>query len=159
MDDLFTQLLAHVKGTWKYRWVAVIAAWVVAIAGWTIVYGMPDDFQASARIHVDTGNVLKPLMRGMTVAPDMQKQVNVMSRTLISRPNVKRVAHMVDQGRTPEEVKENKMVVNDLMKGIKLKTTGTNNLFTITYNNSDRDVAKSVVESLLTILPKHLPDA
>lgn len=151
MDDLSTQLLAHVKGIWKYRWTAVIAAWVVAIMGWFFVYNMPNDFQASARIYVDTGSVIKPLMRGLTVSPDMQKQVSIMSRTLISRPNVKRVVNMVESDIKSAEGKNNKLSVSALMKNIKLKTTGTDNLFTITYNNSDRNLAKSVVESLLTI--------
>ncbi len=151
MDDLSTQLLAHVKGIWKYRWAAVIAAWVVAIAGWLIVYNMPNNYEASARIYVDTGNVLKPLMRGMTVAPDMQQQVSVMSRTLISRPNIKRLVSMVESDTKSPGAAKNKLVVNDLMKDIVLTTTGAENLFTITYSNSDRDLAKSVVQSLLTI--------
>jgi polysaccharide chain length determinant protein (PEP-CTERM system associated) len=151
MDDLSTQLLAYVKGIWKYRWVAIIAAWVVAIAGWFIVYDMPNDYQASARIYVDTGNVLKPLMQGMTVAPDMQQQVSVMSRTLISRPNIKRLVSMVESDTKSPGATKNKLVVSDLMKSITLSTTGTDNLFTISYNNSDRDLAKSVVQSLLTI--------
>ena len=151
MDDLSTQLLAHVKGIWKYRWVAVIAAWVVAIAGWLIVYDMPNDYKASARIYVDTGNVLKPLMQGMTVAPNMQQQVSIMSRTLISRPNIKRLVSMVESDTKSPGAAKNKLMVSDLMKNIILSTTGTDNLFTISYNNSDRDLAKSVVQSLLTI--------
>lgn len=151
MDDLSTQLLAHVKGIWKYRWTAVIAAWVVAIMGWFFVYNMPNDFQASARIFVDTRNLIKPLMQGLTVSHDMQRQVTVMSRTLLSRPNVERVVNMVESDIKSAEGKDNKLSVSALMKEIKLKTTGTDNLFTITYNNSDKDLAKSVVESLLTI--------
>ncbi|MEP6879959.1 MAG: Wzz/FepE/Etk N-terminal domain-containing protein, partial [Nitrosospira sp.] len=96
MEELTTQLLVYLKGTWKYRWIAVAAAWIVAIAGWVIVYKLPDDYQASARIYVDTQNVLKPLMAGMTISPDLQQQVSIMSRTLISRPNVERVVRMVD---------------------------------------------------------------
>jgi len=151
MDDLSTQLLAHVKGIWKYRWTAVIAAWVVAIMGWFFVYNMPNDFQASARIYVDTQNVIKPLMRGLTVSPDMQRQVSIMSRTLMSRPNVERAINMVESDIKSAEGKDNKLSVSALMKNIKLKQTGTDNLFTITYNNSDRNIAKSVVESLLAI--------
>ncbi len=151
MDDLSAQLLAHAKGIWKYRWVAVIAAWLVAILGWFFVYNMPNDFQASARIYVDTRNVIKPYMRGLTVAPDMQRQVSIMSRTLISRPNVERVVNMVESDIKSTAGKNNKTDVSALMKDIKLKTTGATNLFTITYNNPDKDFAKSVVESLLTI--------
>jgi protein tyrosine kinase modulator len=153
MDDLSAQLLAHAKGIWKYRWAAVIAAWSVAIVGWFIVYNMPNDFQASARIYVDTRNVIKPYMGGLTVAPDMQRQVSIMSRTLISRPNVERLVDMVKSDIESTEGKNDKIDVGALMKNIKLKTTGApnSNLFTITYNNSDKNFAKSVVESLLTI--------
>jgi len=31
MDDLTAQLLTHLKGIWKYRWVAIIAAWAITI--------------------------------------------------------------------------------------------------------------------------------
>lgn len=150
MDDLSSQLLAHVKGIWKHRWVAVTAAWVVAIVGWFIVYNIPNDYQASARIHVDTTNAIKPLMQGLTVSRDMQQHVSIMSRTLISRPNVERVVNMVESD-VSKESGSDKITVSALMKKIKLKTTGTDNIFTITYNNSDKNLAKSVVESLLTI--------
>jgi len=160
MDDLTTQLLTHLRGIWKYRWVAVIAAWVITIAGSYIVYELPDDYKASARIHVDTRNIL-PLMTGVTIAPNMERQIAVMSRTLISRPNVERVVDMVGldvgpDGKTKTS-KEREGIVTGLMNplpdgsGIKLDAAGGNNLFTISYNNPDRNRAKDVVQSLLTI--------
>jgi len=151
MDDVITQQLANVKGLWKYRWAAMISAWVIAAIGWFVVYEMPDDFKASARIHVDTRNLLKPFMQGMTVSPDMQRKLTVTSRTLLSRPNVERVFRMVDSNAGSMETKDIQTKVSGLMAGIKLDTTGTDNLFTISYNNSDRVRAINVVESLLTI--------
>jgi uncharacterized protein involved in exopolysaccharide biosynthesis len=71
MDELFAQLYVYIKGIWQYRWVAVIVAWIIAIAGWVAVYKLPDDYQASARIYVDTQNILRPLMEGMTVSPNV----------------------------------------------------------------------------------------
>jgi polysaccharide chain length determinant protein (PEP-CTERM system associated) len=151
MEELTTQLLVYLKGVWKYRWVAVSAAWIVAITGWVVVYKMPDDYQASARIYVDTQNVLKPLMAGMTISPDLQQQVSIMSRTLISRPNVERVVRMVDLDIKVKDVKEQERLVKDLMEKIKLATTGRDNLFTIHYNNQNPKLAKDIVQSLLTI--------
>lgn len=151
MEELTAQLLVYLKGAWKYRWVAVVAAWVVAMAGWTIVYKLPDDYQSTARIYVDTQNVLKPLMAGMTVSPDIQQQVSIMSRTLISRPNVERVIRMVDLDIKAKNVKEQENLVKDLMDKIKLGTTGRDNLFTIHYNNQNPKLAKDIVQSLLTI--------
>lgn len=151
MEELTSQLFTYLKGIWKYRWVAMAAAWVFAIAGWVVVYKLPDDYQASARIYVDTQNVLKPLMAGMTISPDLQQQVSIMSRTLISRPNVERVVRMVDLDIKAKDVKDQEMLVKELMEKIKLGTTGRDNLFTIHYNNPNPKLAKDIVQSLLTI--------
>ena len=151
MEELTAQLLVYLKGVWKYRWVAVVAAWIVAMAGWTIVYKLPDDYQSTARIYVDTQNVLKPLMAGMTVSPDLQQQVSIMSRTLISRPNVERVIRMVDLDIKAKNVKEQESLIKDLMSKIQLGAAGRDNLFTIHYNNQNPKLAKDIVQSLLTI--------
>jgi len=151
MEELTTQLLVYLKGVWKYRWIAVGFAWIIAITGWVIVYKLPDDYQASARIYVDTQNVLKPLMAGMTISPDLQQQVSIMSRTLISRPNVERVVRMVDLDIKVKDVKDQERLVKELMGKIQLGTTGRDNLFTIHYNNQNPKLAKDVVQSLLTI--------
>ncbi|MEO6824511.1 MAG: XrtA system polysaccharide chain length determinant [Nitrosospira sp.] len=151
MEELTTQLFVYLKGVWKYRWIAVTAAWIVAVAGWVIVYKLPDDYQASARIYVDTQNVLKPLMAGMTISPDLQQQVSIMSRTLISRPNVERVVRMVDLDIKAKDLKDQEKLVKGLMDNIKLGAAGRDNLFTIHYNNQNPKLAKDVVQSLLTI--------
>ena len=70
MGELIAQLLVYAKGTWKYRWVSVAVAWTVAVLGWFFVYQMPNNYQASARIYVDTQSILRPLMAGMTVSPN-----------------------------------------------------------------------------------------
>jgi protein tyrosine kinase modulator len=151
MEELITQLFVYLKGVWKYRWIAVTAAWIVAIGGWIIVYKLPDDYQASARIYVDTQNVLKPLMAGMTISPDLQQQVSIMSRTLISRPNVERIVRMVDLDIKAKDIKDQERLVKGLMDNIKLGAAGRDNLFTIHYNNQNPRLAKDVVQSLLTI--------
>lgn len=151
MEELTTQLFIYLKGIWKYRWIALAGAWVIAITGWFIVYRLPDDYQASARIYVDTQNVLKPLMAGMTISPDLQQQVSIMSRTLISRPNVERVVRMVDLDIKAKDMKDQEKLIQNLMDKIKLGTTGRDNLFTIHYNNQNPRLAKDVVQSLLTI--------
>ena len=151
MDDTITQQLAYVKGVWKYRWAAIISAWVIATIGWFVVYELPDDYQATARIHVDTRSLLRPLMQGMTVSPDTQRKLIVTSRTLLSRPNIERVFRMVEPDSESMEPKEIRGKVSGLMKDIKLDATDTSNLFSISYNNSDRVRAISVVESLLTL--------
>ena len=59
MDLLIAQIFAIAKRTWKYRWPGLIAAWVVGIIGVVVVLVLPDRYEASARIFVDTQSILK----------------------------------------------------------------------------------------------------
>lgn len=151
MEQLITQLLSHLKGMWKYRWYAVVAIWFVAIAGWLIVYTLPDNYESSARIYVDTQSVLQPLMAGLATSPNLEQQVSIMSRTLISRPNVERVMRMVDLDIKAKTMKDREKLINDLTSEIKIASAGRDNLFTISYRNENPKIAKDVVQSLLTI--------
>jgi polysaccharide chain length determinant protein (PEP-CTERM system associated) len=151
MEDLITQLLSHLKGIWKYRWFAAVITWVVAIAGWIYVTALPDNYQASARVYVDTQNILKPLLSGMTNIPNVEQQVSIMSRTLLSRPNMERVLRMVDLDIKAKTVKEHEQLVDNLMSQIKIGGTGRDDIYAIFYNNESPKLAKDIVQSLLTI--------
>ena len=116
MAELTALLLTFFKAIGKYRWYAVAIAWVVALVGWGVVYRLPNDFQASARVYVDTQSILKPLMSGMTTTPNVEQQVMFMRRTLISRPNVERVLRMVDLDIKAKGTKEALDAVNYVSK-------------------------------------------
>lgn len=151
MHELLEQLLRHVHGVWRYRWYMLLAAWLTCIVGWTAVYMLPDQYEAAARIHIDTQSVLKPLLAGLAVDTNTRQRVELMTRTLLSRPNMEKLARMTDldlRGKSPEEMEN---LLDGLEKNIKILSTGREDLYTITYVNSDRQVAKRVVQSLLTI--------
>ena len=71
-------------------------AWVVALAGWVYVWQMPESYKATARLYVDSNSVLRPLMRGLAITPNIDQRIAMMSRTLLSRPNLERLARMTD---------------------------------------------------------------
>ncbi len=151
MEDLISQMLLLIRGVWKYRWIAVAVMWLVAVAGWTKVFLLPNDYQTSARVFVDTQTILKPLLANMTSVPNIEQQVSIMSRTLLSRPNIERVMRMVDldvRGRTP---REHEAMVESLMTSIKISGTSTNDIYTISYSQHDPRQVRDVVQSLLTI--------
>ncbi len=151
MEDLLSQMLLLIRGVWKYRWIAVAAMWLVALGGWTKVFLLPNDFQTSARVFVDTQTILKPLLAGMTSVPNIEQQVSIMSRTLLSRPNIERVMRMVDLDVRGRTAREQEAVVENLMTNIKISGTSTNDIYTITYSQHDPRVVRDVVQALLTI--------
>ncbi|NGZ87090.1 XrtA system polysaccharide chain length determinant [Duganella aceris] len=151
MEELISQLISSLKGIWKYRWHAVSVMWVVAIAGWIKVALLPDDYQTTARVFVDTQSILKPLLAGMTSVPNVDQQVSIMSRTLLSRPNIERVMRMVDidiNSRTPREQQQQ---LEELMNKIRIGGTSQYDIYTISYSNPNPRLVRDVVQSLLTI--------
>jgi polysaccharide chain length determinant protein (PEP-CTERM system associated) len=151
MEELLSQLFSFMKGIWKYRWYAMAIAWLVFLVGLVKIYTLPDSYSASARVYVDTQSILKPLLSGMTTIPNVDQQVSIMSRTLISRPNVERVIRMVDLDLKTESPKDHERLVEDLMSQIKIFGTSSDDIYSISYTNRDPKVVKNVVQSLLTI--------
>jgi len=151
MDELITQLTRHLSGAWKYRWQAVVIAWLIAITGWIVVYKIPDTYESSARIYVDTQSILRPLMAGMAMSPNVEQQVSIMSRTLFSRPNVERVMRMVDLDIKTNTIKDHEMLIDAVTNNIKIESTGRNDLYIISSTNENPKIAKDIVQALLTI--------
>ncbi|RJG01881.1 XrtA system polysaccharide chain length determinant [Noviherbaspirillum sedimenti] len=151
MEELVSQLLALVKGVSKYRWYAMGIAWLVALAGGIVIFKLPDTYQSSARVFVDTQSVLKPLLSGMTTMPNVEQQVSIMSRTLLSRPNVERVIRMVDLDIKTGTAKDKEKLIDELISRIKINGTIQNDIYTISYTGEKPRLAKDIVQSLLTI--------
>ena len=151
MDELIRLVLTHARGMWRRRWVGLGIAWLVALIGVGILFKMPDKYEASARVHVDTQSILKPLMSGLAVQPNIEQQINILSRTLISRPNIEKLIRMADldlQAKTP---REREQLIDDLTRSLQVRGGGKENLYTIAYRDSDRNEARRVVQSLLSI--------
>ena len=151
MAELTAVILTFLKAIGKYRWYAIIISWTVAIVGWIVVFALPNDYQASARVYVDTQSVLKPLLSSMTTLPNLEQQVIFMRRTLISRPNVERVMGMVDLDLKNQDAKQKEKKIDELIENIKITGTERDDIYTISYNNPDPKLGKEVVRSLLTI--------
>lgn len=151
MDELIRQALTILRSMWKHRWLGLAVAWLVAAIGATIVLRVPDKYEASARIYVDTQSILKPLMSGLAVQPNIDQQIMMLSRTLISRPNVEKVIRMadLDLGISSKGAQED--LIDQLTKGMEIKSTSRDNLYTLAYRNPDPEKAKRVVQSLVSI--------
>lgn len=137
---------------WRYRWRALMLAWTVAVAGWIAVALLPDKYEASASIYVDTDSILQPLLEGLAVRPDYEQRLQIMTRTLLSRPNLEKVARSVDFDLDVTNELQLERKINRLHDAIDLTNEKTQeNLYRISYTHQDRTVAKAVVQSLLSI--------
>ena len=151
MDELLAQGISVARGMWRHRWPAMLVAWLVGVAGIVVVLAVPDKYEASARIYVETQSILQPLMSGMTVAPNIDQQVAMLSRTLISRPNVEKLVRMADLDLASNTKAEQEALIEQLMKTLEIRNAGRDNLYTLSFRDSSAERAKRVVQSLTSI--------
>ncbi|MCK6429052.1 MAG: Wzz/FepE/Etk N-terminal domain-containing protein, partial [Burkholderiaceae bacterium] len=151
MDELLQQVVAILRATWRRRWIGVAVAWAVAVVGAIVVARFPERYEASARIYVDTQSVLKPLMSGLAVQPDINQQISMLARTMITRPNVEKLARMSDLDHLAVTPSDRERLIDGLMKTIQLSGGGRENLYNVSYRDTKPERAKLVVQNLVSL--------
>jgi polysaccharide chain length determinant protein (PEP-CTERM system associated) len=136
---------------WQRRWWGLAVAWVAAIAGAVVLVMMPDKYEASARVFVDTDSILKPLMTGLTVQPNVQQQIAIVTRTLLSRPNMEKLVRTTDLDLGLRTGSDKDKLIDDLLDTIKIRSAGQTNLYLVTYRDTQPEKARRVTQSLVSM--------
>lgn len=151
MEELLSQIFGYLRGMWRFRWWGLAVTWLVGVIGAVVVYSMPDRFESTARVFVDTQSVLRPLMSGLAVQPNIDQQVAILSRTLITRPNVEKLITMADLDITTRTPAQREALVTGLMGELQIRGTGRDNLFTLAYRDGDPERAQRVTQALVSL--------
>lgn len=155
MQAIILRILDELRGSWRFRWPALLAAWVVCVAGWMFVFAMPNVYEASARVYVDSKTALGPLLRGLALDPNVESEVSIVRQALLSRPQLEAVSRKTDlhlRAKTPEEMEvlldslqKHILVVNAVRAG----NSDTDGLYRISFQDNNRQISLAVVETLL----------
>jgi polysaccharide chain length determinant protein (PEP-CTERM system associated) len=151
MEEIVRQALTILRATWKHRRLGMLVAWLVGAIAAGVILRIPDRYEASARIFVDTQSILKPLMSGLAVQPNVEQQVMMLSRTLISRPNVEKLIRMADLDLNIKNKNDQEALIDNLTKTLKIQSTGRDNLYTLSYRDTEPAKAQRVVQALVSI--------
>lgn len=150
MNEVYQQVITILISIWRRRWYVLAVGWVVCGAGWTAVAHLPDKYQANARIYVDMDTMLGPLMQGLAVQVNLFQQIDVMQRTLLSRPNIEKVVLMTDMDLKVHTDQEKEELLENLKNKIRIGQQGRN-LFNVAFEDEDPNLAKRVVQAMLQI--------
>jgi polysaccharide chain length determinant protein (PEP-CTERM system associated) len=150
MDELLDQFTRQLRAIWLRRFWGLAAAWLAAAIGLAYAMLVPAQYEATARVYVDTESVLKPLMVGLAVQPNVQQQVEILGRTLLSRPNIERLIQVAELDKDATTQKQRNALVERVYK--KIEVTGSkSDLFSLSYRDPDPAKAKRAIEALLSI--------
>jgi polysaccharide chain length determinant protein (PEP-CTERM system associated) len=152
MQEIVDKVFLAIWGIWRFRWTGIIVAWIVCLLGWFAVGSLEERYTASARIYVDSNNILAPLLKGIAVQPNVQQRVSLVSRALLTRPNLEKLMRMANLGNESTNEKEREAILNKLKYSIKLNSGRRGeSVYTMSYSNTDSEVAIRVVQSLIKI--------
>jgi polysaccharide chain length determinant protein (PEP-CTERM system associated) len=157
MQALVEQVLNELRGAWRFRRYALAVAWGVCLLGWFVVYAIPDMYQSSARVNVDTRTALGSVVDGLVVKVDVESQLNLVRQTLLGRANLEKVSQQVGLDVTARTGPEREALLNSIMSRIEIALEPPmtrdpripNTLFRITFTDQDRQTTLKVVDVLL----------
>lgn len=144
-------LIGYIKGVWVKKRYIIICSWLICPIGFFYVASMPDVYESQARVYVDTRSVLQPLLRGLAIQTNPQQEIAMMVKTLLSRPNLEIIARESDLDITTTNPTQYENLINSLSNNIKLKSTGRDNLYTISFNHKSPEMARTVVQETLDL--------
>ena len=151
IDQLKPMLMMYVHSLWRFRWLSLFVVWGIFTVGVFSVDSLSERYTSEAKLHIDTSSVLRPLLRGLAIQTDIQSEVRLMTRTLLTRPNLERAARLMDMDIKVNSDKEMETLINRLKANITIISPRRSDIYTITYTDTDPQVAKRMVQVLLDI--------
>ncbi|MBL4619999.1 MAG: hypothetical protein JKX88_07875 [Marinicaulis sp.] len=157
LTELPGPVIRHLSGLWRRRWTVITVTWMAALLGWFAVWLVPDKYESRAHVFVQTETVLEPVLSGLTVKPDYSRRVEVMRLQLLTRPNVEKVIfrsgleETIEARSTIERRAKLEGMIEWVAGQIKIESP-RDMYFIISYKNSDPEIARAVVDAVLTML-------
>src|SRR4029077_18393984 len=99
--------------------------------------------------------LLTPLLKGLAADTDPSRQLDFMQRTLLSRPNLEQLIRLTDLDAGIRTPAEKEALFKRLATDIEVRPI-TLNLLNLAYRDGDPQVAKNIVQSLLTIFAEKM---
>jgi protein tyrosine kinase modulator len=153
MKQTLDFLLEQLRGIWRFRWIAIGVAWGVCVVGWTGSLFMPDSYQASARVFVDTQTTLGAATRDITLDANVDSQIQRVRQALLGGPQLTKVADEAKLTARATTVKERQTIIERLRSDIDISGGITRDtpagVYTISYSHKNRDTSLKVVDLLV----------
>lgn len=154
MNEILPKILSETRSSLRFRWYGMSLAWLLCLGGWGVVAWMPNVYEASARVYVDTSSVLAPVLGDQIITPDIETQLAYVRESLLGAERLDMVARTTGLDSMATSPRDREAVISGLRDQIRISTEATqgnsrtNNIYTISYRHEERDKAIDVVRTL-----------
>lgn len=140
----------------RFGWPAMAVAWLTCLLGWAVIVALPSEYEASARVFVDTRTALSPVIQGLAIQEDMAAYLNLAKESLVSDRRLSEVlestsivapnASLPARSRAIEQLR-GEIFINVAAPGDRSQPGGV--IYTLSYRDEDRERSLAVVRLLL----------
>jgi polysaccharide chain length determinant protein (PEP-CTERM system associated) len=149
LNHEISRIIGHALDMWRFRWIALAAAWITALAGWTWVFMLPSVYESHAKVYVNTETALRPLLEGLAPPQDTMGQVTLVTRAMLSRPQLETVAKSTGLEARARSKEALDRMLEKLRTQIQIAKGSGDQIYSISYSDNDPNMARDVVETLL----------
>ena len=159
MMEQLDKILDLLRGLWRFRWVGVSVAWATLLFALLVITVLPDRYQASATVFVDTQTALGAATRSLSVDANLESQIHRVREALLGGPQLAKIAEdsgLTANAKTPTERQK---AVDKLRDEIQIygsvgsQTAGAGT-YVISYENRNRQIGLKVVDEFVNSFAK-----
>lgn len=160
MQDIISQAFSYARGMWRFRWSGLAVSILACLLAWAAALLVPDKYQATSRVQIDTSSVLKPLLKGLAADSEAIDRVTMITRVMLSRPNLEKVIKDADLDLKAKDPRELERLLIDVRERITIakpfdsRKDETSPIVFLDISFTDREpkVAHKVVQLLVNTL-------
>ncbi len=156
MKEVMGLVADELRGAARYRWPAMILAWCVCAIGWSVVFFVPNKYEASARVFIDTRAAMSPVTAGLAVQEDMAAYLSFARESLVgeaSLMDIMRLPGLGDKTHSPGEYATLSRKIRDSIEiTVQLpndRAQANGAVYSLSYRDSDRNRSLEVTKMLL----------
>jgi polysaccharide chain length determinant protein (PEP-CTERM system associated) len=162
MSQVVELLIEEVRSAWRFRWIAFGVAIGVAVLGWALVFTLPDRYESTARVFVDTHTAIKPVIKEISIEQDVNAQLAFVRQSLLAGQQLRKIAEQTGVllptiAQSAQQDRILKKLADDVTVDVRSasdnprdETAGS--IYSISYQDEDRARSLRVVETLLNTL-------
>jgi polysaccharide chain length determinant protein (PEP-CTERM system associated) len=156
MQAMVLRMMEEMRGGWRFRTQALVAAWAICLLGWLAVLAMPNIYEASARVYLDTQGALRPLLKGLAVEPNIESELDMVRQAILSGPNLETIARDAGVNLSAASTKNREAALALFKQRITVerdsRSASSDGVYRIAYESTNRGQSLSVVKKLLESL-------
>lgn len=151
MMEQLDSLLEQLHGLWRFRAIGMAVAWAVLLLALVVITVLPNRYEASATVFVNTQTAVGAATRTLTLDDNTDSQIQLVREALLGGPQLGKIADDTGLTARARTTEERQKVIDKLRNQIQigLRNAGAaagGGTYVVSYTNKDRQTSLKVVD-------------